>query len=78
VDLPVYATLIIAFALLLTMHAALVVRLLMREPRWRGLVALVLPPLAPYWGMEAGMKRMAIVWIVALSFYIVARIAAAF
>jgi ABC-type uncharacterized transport system permease subunit len=78
VDLVVMASLIVAFALLVTMHAALVLRLLLREPRWRGLVALVLPPLAPYWGLEAGMKRMATLWIVALSIYIVARIAAAF
>ncbi len=78
VDLVVMLSLILAFALLVTMHAAIAVRLLLREPRWRGLVALVLPPLAPYWGFEAGMKRMATLWVVALSLYVVARIAAAF
>jgi ABC-type uncharacterized transport system permease subunit len=78
VDLVVFAALVTAFALLVTMHVALAVRLLLREPRWRGLVALILPPLAPYWGMEAGMKRMATLWVVALSIYVVARIAAAF
>ncbi len=74
----VFVALVTAFALLVTLHVALVFRLVLRHPRWRGLVALVLPPLAPYWGMEAGMKRMAALWIVALSVYVVARIAAAF
>jgi ABC-type uncharacterized transport system permease subunit len=78
VDLVTFAALVAAFALLVTMHVALSFRLLLRQPPWRGLVALILPPLAPYWGMEAGMKRMATLWIVALSIYIVARIAAAF
>jgi len=74
----VFAALVVAFALLVTLHVALAARLAMREPRWRGLVALFVPPLAPYWGMEAGMKRMATLWIVALSIYVVARIGAAF
>jgi hypothetical protein len=78
VDLVLFAALILAFALLVTMHLALAFRLVLRRPRWRGVVALVLPPLAPYWGAEAGMARMALVWVVALCIYVVARIAAAF
>jgi hypothetical protein len=78
VDLVVFIALVAAFALLSTVHLAIAMRLSLREPRWRGLVALVVPPLAPYWGMEAGMKKLATLWIVALSIYVVARIGAAF
>ena len=77
-DLVVFGALIVAFAVLVTVHLALAARLLFHHPRWRGLVALVLPPLAPYWGMEAGMKKSAAIWIVALTVYVIARIAAAF
>lgn len=77
-DLVVFIALIAAFALLVTVHLALATRLVLREPRWRGLVALLVPPLAPYWGMEAGMKKLATLWVVALSIYVVARIGAAF
>ena len=44
-------------------HLALVGGLFGRQPRARWLVALVLPPLAPYWGWEAGMRRRALAWV---------------
>jgi hypothetical protein len=78
VDLVVFVALVVAFALLVTVHVALAARLVLKHPRWRGLVAFIVPPLAPYWGMEAGMKKLATLWIVALSVYVVARIGAAF
>lgn len=77
-DLVVFVALVAAFALLVTVHVALVARLALLPPRWRALVALLLPPLAPYWGLEAGMKKSAVTWVAALSIYVVARIAAAF
>jgi hypothetical protein len=78
VDSVVFGALVLAFALLVTTHLALAARLLARRPRWRGVAALVLPPLAPYWGAEAGMSRLALLWVLSLCVYVVARIAAAF
>ena len=44
------AGLVLGFATLVTVHLALALRLILRErPRWRGLVALVVPPLAVIW-----------------------------
>ncbi len=68
--------LVVAFATLVTVHVALAVGLTLIEPRWRGPVAFFVPPLAPYWGMEAGMKRRAAIWVAALSVYALARIVA--
>jgi hypothetical protein len=50
-------------------HFALVAGLFRREPRWRGAVALLLPPLAPYWGWPLGMRKRAWVWLGALGAY---------
>lgn len=77
-DTVVLAALILAFAVWVTVHVALAIGLVRRSPRWRGPLALVCPPLAPYWGMETGMKRRSGVWLLALCVYIVARIAAEF
>jgi hypothetical protein len=49
VDIVVFVALVTAFALLVTLHVALVFRLRHRVTQPR---SLVLPPLAPYWGME--------------------------
>ncbi len=78
VDVLILVSLIGSFAALVTLHVALSAGLATRHPRWRGAVAFLVPPLAPYWGMEEGMKRRAALWLVALSIYIVARIAAEF
>lgn len=77
-DSLVLAALLLAFATLVTAHVALVVGLSRRAPRWRGPLALLCPPLAPYWGMESGMKRRTAIWLVALSVYVLARIVAEF
>lgn len=76
VDAVVLIALVVSFAALVTAHVALAFGLTLARPRWRGPVALLVPPLAPYWGMEAGMKRRAAVWVTALVIYALARIVA--
>jgi hypothetical protein len=76
VDVTILATLLVAFGLLVTTHLALAVALLLRSPWWRGLVALLVPPLAPYWSYESGLKIGAALWLLALFLYAVALIAA--
>jgi hypothetical protein len=76
VDRVVLGALVISFACWVTAHVALSFGLTLAHPRWRGPVALVVPPLAPYWGMEAGMKRRAGLWVTALLVYALARIVA--
>lgn len=76
-DKVVVATLILAFATFVTAHVALAARLVMRaRPRWRGLVALVVPPLAPWWGVREGMRGGAAIWVGAVVVYAVARVLA--
>jgi hypothetical protein len=41
-------------------------------------LALLLPPLAPYWGHETGMRVRAILWLLGLVLYITARGVASF
>lgn len=53
----------------LAAHVVLAVRLGRRGPAWRGLVALVVPPLACWWGFEAGHKRLAQTWLGAVAVY---------
>ena len=75
-DVVVLTALVVSFAVLCTAHVALAFGLVLERPRWRGPVALLVPPLAPYWGMERGMKRRAGIWVVALTVYVLARILA--
>lgn len=75
-DVLVLVALVVSFAALVTAHVALAVGLTLARPRWRGPLALLVPPLAPYWGMEAGMKRRAAAWVTALAVYALARILA--
>jgi hypothetical protein len=52
-------------------HVALVVGLA-RRGKWRqAALALVVAPLAPWWGREAGMRVVAIAWCAALGLYAV-------
>ena len=78
VDFAIVITLLTSFALLLSVHVSLSAALVRRQPRWRGPVALLVPPLAPYWGYQAGLRVRTVLWLVALVLYTTARIAAAF
>ena len=68
--------LLVAFATFVTAHVALVLGLLARTPRWRGLVALPVVPLAPYWGARAGMYARVAVWGISALAYIALRVIA--
>ncbi len=77
-DIVVLAALVLAFATLVTVHVALCARLVLRtRPRWRGLVAFAIPPLAVIWGYRAGFRRSAVLWLCSVVVYSVALIAAA-
>ena len=59
----------IVVLVLLASHLVLVAGLA-RRGRWgRALVALVVAPLAPWWGWQAGMRAASIAWAAALGVY---------
>ena len=68
--------LLVAFAAFVTAHVALVAGLVMRKPWWRGMVALPVAPLAPYWGARAGMHKRSVAWVVCAALYVVLRLLA--
>jgi len=77
-DAIITAALVLGLATLISAHVTLSARLVLRQrPRWRGLVALVVPPLAVIWGLRAGWKGIAAVWLGAVGVYVAALIAAA-
>jgi enterochelin esterase-like enzyme len=55
------ALLVFAFAVFVTTHVALAYGLSSRQPRWQALVALLVPPLAPYWGWRA-LRGRTVLW----------------
>ncbi len=70
---------VLGFALFVTAHLSLAGSLLLFDkPRWRGLAALILPPLAPIFGFRVGRKKAAIAWLAAVILYAIARVVAAF
>lgn len=77
-DVILVSAVVLAFALLVTAHLAIVVGLVAKTPRWRALVALVFAPLAPYWAWREHMRVRAGIWAVGVVVYVVARIAASF
>jgi hypothetical protein len=70
-DVVVLAALVVAFATLLTVHVTLALGLMRRTPRWHGALALVVPPLAPWWGWREGMRVRAAIWLLAAPAYAV-------
>lgn len=67
--------LVLSFAVAVTVHASLVYGLAHRKPRWRALVALVIPFMAPLWGWREHRKR-SVAWVVAVVTYLVVRVLA--
>jgi hypothetical protein len=52
-------------------HVAILVLLGMGSPRHRALVALLVPPLAPYWAWREGMRKVVFAWGAGLLLYAV-------
>jgi hypothetical protein len=76
-DIAALATLVLAFAGWVTVHVALAARLALRgRPRWRGLLALLVPPLAPMYGFREGWRRTSTLWLVWLIVYVLASLVA--
>jgi hypothetical protein len=75
-DAVLLGGLLLGFATLVLAHLALALKLTLQPPRWRGLVALVVPPFAPLWGFRAGFSRWAWLWIASVVVYGVARVGA--
>ncbi len=72
-DTAIFLGAAILFAIAVTAHVAIAAGLALRSPRWRGLVALVAPPLAPYWAFQSGMRVRATAWVGAVLAYVVLR-----
>lgn len=69
-----FAALVGAFAGFVTAHVSIVWGLLFVQPRWHAVVALVVCPIAPFWGIQSGMHVRSAVWLVALTGYVVAQV----
>ncbi len=73
-DVAVVTAMLLSFATWVTTHLLIVLRLLVKlRPRYRGLLALVLLPLAPVWAHEQGWRRSCWVWVGAVVGYALAR-----
>jgi hypothetical protein len=59
----------VALVVFVVAHVALVVGLARRDPWWRAIAAIAVPPLAPWWGWRAGMRARTLVWGTALVAY---------
>jgi len=70
-DFALLALISVAVGLHLVAHVTLVIGLLRRDPWWHGLVAFVVPPLAPYWGYEAKLRGRVTLWLTTLAIYLV-------
>lgn len=68
-DVLLVSGLVLAFATLVTVHVAIVLGLLFRDPRWRAIAAFFVPPLAPYWALRGGMIGRGAMWIASVVLY---------
>lgn len=68
-DLALVVLPALCFGLLVTVHVYLAVVLARQVPRWRGLVSLVVPPLAPYFAFVAKRRGLLVAWVAALVAY---------
>jgi len=75
-DMVIYALLSVAFATLVTVHIVIAVRLLLHKPRYRGVIVLVVLPLAPWWAHAAKWRRLSALWLISVILYALARAAA--
>jgi hypothetical protein len=76
-DFALLALISVAVGLHLVAHVTLVIGLLRRDPWWHGLLGIVVPPLAAYWGYEAKLRGRVTLWVVTLAVYLASVTAAA-
>jgi hypothetical protein len=72
--LVLFCLMVLSCALLLTAHVAIVVGLLACTPRYRALIAVVLPPLGAVWAIRGKQRLRGMVWFVAASVYVTVRL----
>jgi hypothetical protein len=60
-----------ALAVFVAAHVVLVAGLARKRTWGRAVVALLVPPLAPWWGYRAGLRVATIAWCAALALYAV-------
>jgi hypothetical protein len=77
-DIVLVSLVVVAFAWVVTAHAAIVFGLVKKQPRWRAAVAFVVAPLAPYYAWREHMRVRMGFWLFGVVLYIAARFAAAF
>ncbi|HVU04841.1 MAG TPA: hypothetical protein VHE30_23985 [Polyangiaceae bacterium] len=61
-DVFLLAALVVSFATLVAAHLSLSFGLAFRDPWWRGAVALVVPPFAPFFGFRERMFVRVALW----------------
>ncbi len=76
-DEIVFAALVLAFAAFITSHVALCFGIASRPPRVRALVAFVVVPLAPVWGVKERLTKRVALWVVFAIAYVALRAVAA-
>ena len=70
-DLLEFASVVVSFAIFATVHVMISAALLLRVPKWKAALALVVPPLAPGCAFRAGAQWLAGVWAAASLLYVV-------
>jgi hypothetical protein len=75
-DELVFVALVLAFAAFITSHVALCFGIASKRPRVRALVAFVVVPLAPVWGVKDRLTTRVTLWIVFALSYVVLRVIA--
>ena len=60
-----FTTMVLAFATLATAHVTIAIGFLRRELFWRAISAMVVVPMAPWWGWQTGMRARAALWLTA-------------
>ena len=66
-----------SLGLLLASHVALSVGLAVLGPWQRGVIAFVVPPLAPFWGYHGKLHTRSLLWIISLVTHVACLTAAA-
>ncbi len=69
--------LLVSFAALLALHVAIIATLARKAPRRRALVALLVPPLVPFWAYRDRYYGRTLLWLGFFVTYVIARVLAA-